>query len=262
MLIAESGFSFNGKHCRRNFGCTWSEDDGRIIVPEIQRSEYEIAGCSGTALLPGETRRNFNYSGALTMVQEPKSEQEAQKQLRTLAAWLSAGRCKLVMDYEPGRYYWAQLDGRQTWTAKEWFAGQLNVKFLCQPWAYAVEETTQAVAGVSSESTILGINLATGQPAPLRLTVTNTGSTAITGISMGDGVQLSGMHLAQGQSVTLDFEPPIGAALSTGGNALPFASAFRSIKLQNGSNALQVRLTWAESNGRSASITAAARGRW
>lgn len=262
MLIAESGFSFNGKHCRRNFGCTWSEDDGRTIVPEIQRSEYEIAGCSGTALLPGETRRNFNYSGALTMVQEPKSEQEAQKQLRTLAAWLSAGRCKLVMDYEPGRYYWAQLDGRQTWTAKDWFAGQLKVKFLCQPWAYAVEETVQVAAGVSSESTTLGISLATGQPAPLRLTIENTGSSAITGISVGDGVQLSGMHLAQGQSVTLDFEPPIGAALSTGGNALPFASAFRSIKLQNGSNALQVRLTWAESNGRSASITAAARGRW
>lgn len=261
MLIAESGFSFNGKHCR-DFGCMWSEDDGRVIVPETLRSEYEIAGRSGTVLLPGETRRCFNYSGMLTMAQEPKNEQEAQKQLRTLAAWLSAGRCKLVMDYELGRYYWAQLDGRQTWTAKDWFAGQLKVKFLCQPWAYAVEETAQTVAGVSSESTILGINLATGQPAPLRLTVANTGSTAITGISVGDGVQLSGLHLAQGQSVTLDFEPPIGAALSTGGNALPFASAFRSIKLQNGSNALQVRLTWAESNGRSASITAAARGRW
>lgn len=187
MLIAESGFSFNGKHCR-DFGCMWNEDDGRVIVPETLRGEYEIAGRSGTVLLPGETRRCFNYSGVLTMMQEPASEQEAQTRLRTLAAWLSAGRCKLAMDYEPSRYYWAQLDGRQTWTAKEWFAGQLKVKFLCQPWAYAVEETTQAVAGVSSESTILGINLATGQPAPLRLTVTNTGSTAITGISMGDGV--------------------------------------------------------------------------
>lgn len=261
MLIAESGFSFNGKHCR-DFGCMWSEDDGRVIVPETLRSEYEIAGRSGTVLLPGETRRCFNYSGILTMMQEPASEQEAQTRLRALAAWLSAGRCKLVTDYEPSRYYWAQLDGRQTWTTKDWFAGQLKVKFLCQPWAYAVEETTQAVAGVSSESTILCINLATGQPAPLRLTVTNTGSTAITGISMGDGVQLSGLHLAQGQSVTLDFEPPIGATFSTGDNALPFASAFRAIKLQNGSNTLQVRLTWAGSSGRSASIVTAARGRW
>ena len=125
-----------------------------------------------------------------------------------------------------------------------------------------MEETTQAVAGVSSESTILGINLATGQPAPLRLTVTNTGSTAITGISMGDGVQLSGLHLAQGQSVTLDFEPPIGATFSTGDNALPFASAFRAIKLRNGNNTLQMRLAWAGSSGRSASIVTAARGRW
>lgn len=146
MLIAESGFSFNGKHCR-DFGCMWNEDDGRVIVPETLRGEYEIAGRSGTVLLPGETRRCFNYSGVLTMMQEPASEQEAQTRLRTLAAWLSAGRCKLAMDYEPSRYYWAQLDGRQTWTAKEWFAGQLKVKFLCQPWAYAVEETTQAVAG-------------------------------------------------------------------------------------------------------------------
>lgn len=261
MLIAESGFSFNGKHCR-DFGCMWNEDDGRVIVPETLRSEYEIAGRSGTVLLPGETRRCFNYSGVLTMMQEPASEQEAQTRLRTLAAWLSAGRCKLAMDYEPSHYYWAQLDGRQTWTAKDWFAGQLKVKFLCQPWAYAVEETTQAVAGVSSESTILGINLATGQPAPLRLTVTNTGSTAITGISIGDGVQLSGLHLAQGQSVTLDFEPPIGATFSTGDNALPFASAFRAIKLRNGNNTLQMRLAWAGSSGRSASIVTAARGRW
>lgn len=261
MLIAESGFSFNGKHCR-DFGCMWSEDDGRVIVPETLRSEYEIAGRSGTALLPGETRRCFNYSGVLTMMQEPASEQEAQTRLRALAAWLSAGRCKLVTDYEPSRYYWAQLDGRQTWTTKDWFAGQLKVKFLCQPWAYAVKETTQAITGLSSESITLNAVLITGQPAPLRLTVANTGSTAITGVSVGDGVQLSGLHLAQGQSVTLDFEPPIGATLSTGGNALPFASAFRAIKLQNGSNTLQVRLTWAGSSGRSASIVAAARGRW
>ncbi len=261
MLIAESGFSFNGKHCR-DFGCMWSEDDGRVIVPETLRSEYEIAGRSGTVLLPGETRRCFNYSGILTMMQEPASEQEAQTRLRALAAWLSAGRCKLVTDYEPSRYYWAQLDGRQTWTTKDWFAGQLKVKFLCQPWAYAVKETTQAITGLSSESITLNAVLITGQPAPLRLTVANTGSTAITGVSVGDGVQLSGLHLAQGQSVTLDFEPPIGATLSTGGNALPFASAFRAIKLQNGSNTLQVRLTWAGSSGRSASIVAAARGRW
>ncbi len=261
MLIAESGFSFNGKHCR-DFGCMWNEDDGRVIVPETLRSEYEIAGRSGTVLLPGETRRCFNYSGILTMMQEPASEQEAQTRLRALAAWLSAGRCKLVTDYEPSRYYWAQLDGRQTWTTKDWFAGQLKVKFLCQPWAYAVKETTQAITGLSSESITLNAVLITGQPAPLRLTVANTGSTAITGVSVGDGVQLSGLHLAQGQSVTLDFEPPIGATLSTGGNALPFASAFRAIKLQNGSNTLQVRLTWAGSSGRSASIVAAARGRW
>lgn len=261
MLIAESGFSFNGKHCR-DFGCMWNEDDGRVIVSETLRSEYEIAGRSGTVLLPGETRRCFNYSGILTMMQEPASEQEAQTRLRALAAWLSAGRCKLVTDYEPSRYYWAQLDGRQTWTTKDWFAGQLKVKFLCQPWAYAVKETTQAITGLSSESITLNAVLITGQPAPLRLTVANTGSTAITGVSVGDGVQLSGLHLAQGQSVTLDFEPPIGATLSTGGNALPFASAFRAIKLQNGSNTLQVRLTWAGSSGRSASIVAAARGRW
>ena len=261
MLIAESGFSFNGKHCR-DFGCMWNEDDGRVIVPETLRSEYEIAGRSGTVLLPGETRRCFNYSGILTMMQEPASEQEAQTRLRALAAWLSAGRCKLVTDYEPSRYYWAQLDGRQTWTTKDWFAGQLKVKFLCQPWAYAVKETTQAITGLSSESITLNAVLITGQPAPLRLTVANTGSTAITGVSVGDGVQISGLHLAQGQSVTLDFEPPIGATLSTGGNALPLASAFRAIKLQNGSNTLQVRLTWAGSSGRSASIVAAARGRW
>ena len=45
-------------------------------------------------------------------------------------------------------------------------------------------------------------------------------------------------------------------------NALPFATAFTPATLQAGSNAISVALTYGSSSGRSAKITASARGRW
>lgn len=138
MKLNESGFTFNGRHCRRDMGCWWIEKDGHQISPEVQRNEYEIAGVSGSILMDGATRKGLTFSGTLVMAQEPETQTEAQEKLRALMAWLDCGRQRLIMDYEPGRYYLAQVDKSTTWSLKNWFGGELSVTFTAQPFAYAV----------------------------------------------------------------------------------------------------------------------------
>ena len=104
------------------------------------------------------------------------------------------------------------------------------------------------------------LNVSTGQKAPLNLQVKNTGAAPITGVQIGSGVVLSGMSLANGQTLTVDMEPPIGAVIGST-NALPYATAFAPILLNSGSNAITVTLTYG-SGTKGAQITASARGRW
>ena len=86
MKLNESGFTFNGRHCRRDMGCWWIEKDGHPISPEVQRNEYEIAGVSGSILMDGATRNGLTFSGTLVMAQEPATQTEAQEKLRALMA--------------------------------------------------------------------------------------------------------------------------------------------------------------------------------
>ena len=48
MLLKESGFTFGNKHSRRDMGLIYAEKDGHIVIPEIKRNSYSIAGMSGT----------------------------------------------------------------------------------------------------------------------------------------------------------------------------------------------------------------------
>ena len=116
------------------------------------------------------------------------------------------------------------------------------------------------------------VNVSTGQPAPLKLQVKNTGSAPITGVQIGicgsgtATVILAGMNLTNGQTLTINMEPPIGAQIGNSGgaaptNALPYATAFAPIQLESGINNVYVQLTYG-SGTKGAQVTASARGRW
>lgn len=265
MLLRETGFTFNGLHSRDDMGLQYVEKDGHPIIPRISRNEYEIAGASGTVLMPGESWQPMTFEGTLYPLQERATQAAAQQLLRTVAAWLTAGRCKLIFDYEPGKYYLAELSDQSKWSLKNWFGGELPVKFEAQPFAYAVTETSAMATATGNAVTVM-VNLSTGQPAPLKLAVRNTGSAPITGITVGlsggntAAVTLAGMNLVNGQTLTINGEPPIGAAIGTT-NALPYAAAFAPVNLQNGINNVYVQLTWG-SGTKGAQVTASARGRW
>lgn len=261
MKLNESGFTFGGRHCRRDMGCWWIEKDGHPISPEIQRNEYEIAGVSGTILMEGETRKELTFAGTLVMVNEPKTQTEAQAQLRTLLSWLDCGRQQLIFDYEPERYYLAQVDKSTTWSLKNWFGGELSVTFTAQPYAYAVaaQTGTTITAGTDGDVTV---QVDTMQPAPLILSIQNTGTAPITGINVMDGMVLfSGMTLENGKQLVISMEAPIDAQDDAGESYLPYAESFTPILLSAGTQHIPIVLSYGSGEA-GAQITASVRGRW
>ena len=258
VLLSETGFTFDGRHSRRDLGLIYAEKDGHIAIPEIKRNSYSIAGMSGTLLLAGEAWQPFNLEGTLYPAIEPATQADAQDLLRSVSAWLTAGRNRLIFDYEPGKFYLAELSAASKWSLKNWFGGELQVRWLAQPFAYNVEEDT-ATANVTSGGTkTLSLRAYTGVPAPLKLTVRNTGSATITRVSCG-GITLEGMSISAGQTLTIDSEPPAGAKIGSS-NALPYATAFQPYMVNNGNNTIYVSLTFGSGTA-GATITASARGR-
>lgn len=263
--MRETGFSFNGIHSRSDMGLLYAEKDGHTIIPKINRNTYEIAGVSGTVLMDGETWDTIPFEGTLYPAIERASQAEAQQMLRNVAAWLTAGRCRLIFDYEPERFYLAELSAASKWSLKNWFGGELPIKFEAQPFAYNLTENSATSTTTGSAVTVT-VNVSTGQPAPLKLQVKNTGSAPITGVQIGIGgsgtatVILAGMNLTNGQTLTINMEPPIGAQIGSA-NALPYATAFAPIQLESGINNVYVQLTYG-SGTKGAQVTASARGRW
>lgn len=264
MLLRETGFTFLGRHSYDDMGLLYAEKDGHPNTPRVRWNTYEVAGADGTLLFPGETRGTMAFEGTLYPVRERPTQAEAQQLLREVSAWLSGGRGQLIFDYEPDKYYLAELGKESKWSLKNWFGGEISVSFTAQPWARSVtaDEVTAAVTGTSAS---LRLTAHTGAPCPIRIQVENTGEADITGVSvLGGAVALSGMTLAAGQILTIDGEPPVGATISdmgTEASAMMYATAFRQLTAQAGNNTVPVRLTYGTGT-RGATVTASCRGMW
>lgn len=258
MLLRETGFTFNGIHSRRDMGLIYAEKDGHIAIPEIKRNSYSIAGMSGTLLLSGEVWQTFTLEGTLYPANEPATQADAQDLLRSISTWLTAGRKRLIFDYEPAIYYMAELSAASKWSLKNWFGGELQIKWTAQPYAYNVDEDSASIDVTSGGSKTVTLRAYTGLPAPLKLTVKNTGSAPITRVSFG-GITLAGMNITANQTLVIDSEAPAGAKIGST-NALPYATAFQPYTVNNGSNYIYVNLTFGSGTA-GAKITASARGR-
>ena len=225
MLLRETGFTFNGLHSRNDMGFLYAEKEGHTVIPKIKRNSYEIAGVSGTVLLGGEQWETIPFEGTLYPAIERATQAEAQALLRLAAAWLTAGRCRLIFDYEPEIFYLAELSAASKWSLKNWFGGELPIRFEAQPFAYNLIENS-AMASTTGSAVTVTVNVNTGRQAPLKLQIKNIGAAPITGVKTG-GVALENMNLENGQTLTIDMEPPIGALIggsSEAANALPYAN--------------------------------------
>ena len=255
MLLRETGFSFGGVHSRDDMGLIYAEKDGHVMIPEIRRNAYQIAGMSGTVLMPGEAWQTFFIEGTLYPAEEPRTQAEAQALLRDVSAWLTAGRQRLIFDYEPEVYYEAELSTQSKWSLRNWFGGELPIRFTAQPFAWNVQESAASRELTGSGS--ISVSVDTNLPAPLKLTVEGISGT-LTSLSVG-GIRLEGMSLGSGQRLVVDTAPPAGATIGNQ-SAMQYVRAFAPVMLHNGANSVQVTLGF--SGGGRARVTAAARGRW
>lgn len=234
------------------------------LFPVIRRSAYKIAGKSGTVLLGQRAERDpLEFTGTLVMASEPETRGDAQAKLRAIAAWLLCGRQKLIFDYEPDVYYLAEVAKSAAWTDENWFGGEISVTFTAQPYARSVTPATAAKTSAAGSSATVSIQLTvqTGDAAPLEVTVENTGSAALTAISLMNGkVRLEGMSIPRGSAAVISAEEPIGAHIVGGESLLPYAAAFDLIEVENGVHTISAALTFAGSG--TAKVTASARGRW
>lgn len=260
MLYKETGFTLGGLHSRDDMGLIYVEKEGHIVIPEIKRNEYSIAGVSGQVLFPGETWQPFFLEGTLYPAREPKTQAEAQRLIRRVTAWLTAGRVPLIFDYEPEVFYLVELSAATKWSLRNWFGGELQVRWTAQPYAYAVTPDT-ATAETTGNSCRVTLRVRTRHPAPLNLIIDNIGQAAITRVDVGSSVSLRGLDMWAGRVMTITMEPPIGVEIG-GESALSHAAAFDPILLDAGDHTVTVNLTYDGNGDTQAQVTASVRGRW
>jgi len=262
MNLREINFSFGGLHCLRDFGMIYAEINGHPITPPVTPNLYRIAGMSGNLRMPGKTRGLMQFRGNMFYMSDPPDQTAAQEMLRRVAAWLLGGRQRLVFDYEPHRFYLAEVNAETRWNFANWIEGGLVVGFDAQPDAYNVRENTVTLNTTDTDAN-LNLVVDTGEPAPLRLVIENTGVAPINAATVAvacKSAALDGMELETGAALAMDMEPPIGAVFSTGADAMPYAKRFDYITLGAGANAIAVTLEYGEGTA-GAKITASARGR-
>ena len=267
MLLRETGFTFNGEHSYNNYGLIYSEKDaGHAVIPQIRRNEYQIAGQSGSVLFAGQEYQVMTFSGSLYPHEEYETQADAQALIRRVQAWLTAGRCPLIFDYEPGRYYMAQLTKQSAWSLKNWFGGEISITFEAQPFAYDVLESEWTATGSTSVS--LSPSMATLQPAPAVIEITNTNAAQLTGVTVSlDSVQkivFSGLTVAQNGVLRISCEAPIGATVTSGGStqdAMAKCTKFNAVTLSAGAHTVALALTYGSGN-KGASVKLRARGKY
>ena len=254
------GFIFNGRHTFRDFGL--------IFIPNTplnegasERNEYEVSGSETSVIFEGDRRKPFKLSGNLYLADDLPGVSAAGELFRRVSAWLKVGRRELILDYDPGVYYLAQVDEGLSFTDKTWMEGGIPVTFICQPGARdrAICTTRGELSSSSDDLTLI---LRGEKPADISVSVTNNSSDSITGITVTlDGRQwvLADITLAEGWTARIVTEPPVDAYKQSGDTVTSLVSAItkaEKLKAVPGANTVTVAVTSAGTVDASVEITA------
>lgn len=259
----ECNFTFDGKHCLRDFDCVYIFAKSRPVSPESAFFTYEIGGADGDAIF-GDRRIHqvMTHKGSLYLMHTPPTEAEALRIYRQISAWLKAGRRKLVFDYEPDRYLLAEAEASIEYSESGWPDGGISLEFRCQPFAYNLWPDMASGTLTRGAGAALALELRTGEPAPVSLTVKNTGAATLTGVTVAVGskqVVMTGMAIPTGQALEINMEAPIGASVGAA-NALPYATRFDYLTAARACD-VTVAATFGSGTAQ-AEVTARATGRW
>lgn len=259
-------FTFDGKHCYRDFGMVWIFTQ-RPASPQQEDPSITIGGMSGTIRLESEDDEPvylpMKVSGKLCPMSSPPSQQAAWKRWHEITSWLRAGRCPMIFDADPEKRYMAEVLDEIVWDETQWDEGELSVNFLIQPYAEDVRES-RAVASMEASGALL-LDVGGNRRTPVSFEIKNTGSANLIACNVDVGVRrvkLSGISVAPGASLQLQMQPPIGAEIHTEAgviDAMPHATRFDYLRGM-GRVAATVILTY-DGSGGAVQVTMTGRGR-
>lgn len=128
------GFSFNGHHCSE-FGLA-VKNRNRQLLPAANDRYLEIPGRHGSYHFPGELQDRVIELECAFM---GATRQELREKSRQIAAWLyTKEKAVLSFDDEPGKYYYAKLDGAIN-LEQLFVLATFTLTFRCNPLAYGAE---------------------------------------------------------------------------------------------------------------------------
>ena len=193
------GFKFCDRHC----GEFWihMRSKSRPLLPERRRRQLEIPQLHGRYDFGGSTYdmrvitlECFVYASDIPAFRS---------RLRDIAEWLSQ-KGPLVFDDEPDKTYEARIFSSVP-VEQMMSAGIFTLVFDCQPFAYGQERVLSLT--VSSNPASLAIDNRGTQESPCVITLKNTGSTGVNGITLESGNEFRYTAvLAPGATLTIDTE--------------------------------------------------------
>ena len=196
-----SGFTFNGRHCNE-FGIK-TVIKKRPFLPATRDQYKEIPGMDGSHLFP-EKLPDLMIDGIECSIEED-SLFILRQRARQIVAWLlTPARVKLILDDEPGVFYWVKLYNRGDIQQTIAF-GEFNPIFRGLPYAYSVSpvvvEQDIANAGTLTLTNSGGVN------TPVAIEI--SGSSALTNgftlnINGDECIYLSAVDV--GKTVYIDTE--------------------------------------------------------
>lgn len=190
-------FTFAGKHCLNDMHCMFVLNS-KTAVPQVSAHKYEIPGIAGTVRYDDDNLRIAEKAikGTLYFVNAnengvPITYEEAENRMMEVSAWLvNAGRASLIWDSDITRVYQVEVENEALFSRTQWENGKLDLTLTAQPLAMdaaqgQVEETLSLSAGTAKAMNIASaFPRGMGYDTPLHIEITNTGTAAITDLTI------------------------------------------------------------------------------
>ena len=175
------GFTFNNQHSS-SFHIVMKSVN-RTLLPAKRRDGYAIPGRDGTYY--GSDTPDYENRQIIVRISfrgEAHNLESLRERIRKIAKWLSATSGQLIFDDEPDKAYTASVDsGLNLNQLMTW--GECELTFNCQPFAESVQYLTE-VKDITKNDDTLTVSVDGTQDAPCIITIKNTGTTNITGITI------------------------------------------------------------------------------
>ena len=158
-----SNFTFGGKHCLNNMSCVFVIDNF-IMIPELKRNVYQIAGQSGTirydagSPIMGErsltgwlyivNSSHMYTTPSIYRNQKPLTKMVTMSYAHRITDWLiNSMRADFIFDSDITRKYQAEVANKGELDYSNWANGRLKVEFTLQPYSESVDRDYATMYG-------------------------------------------------------------------------------------------------------------------